>query len=133
MSDMIESKTWTQAEADSIAVAEASREEVWKSKSYMGAIFMGDFDVEMTFPFPEQDPKDKKIGDEICAKIEAWCQESVDGHEIDRTETIPAFIWKGMADLGLFAIKISPKYGGMGMSQTNYMRILVLFPFIVVL
>jgi hypothetical protein len=57
---MIENKHWNKQEAQSIAVAEESREEDWKSKSYMGSIFMGDFDLAMTFPFPQQDPEDKK-------------------------------------------------------------------------
>ena len=33
-------------------------------------------------------------------------------------------VWKGLADMGLFGIKIPTKYGGLGLSQTNYMRIL---------
>ena len=103
---MIENKNWNKQEADSIAVAESSREETWKSKSYMGSVFMGDFDVNMTFPFPNQKPEDKAIGDEICAKIDAWCADNVDGEEIDRTECIPAHVWKGLADMGLFGIKI---------------------------
>ncbi|MEC7988118.1 MAG: acyl-CoA dehydrogenase family protein [Myxococcota bacterium] len=121
---MIENKKWNKEEAASIAVAETSREETWKSKSYMGSIFMGDFDIQMAFPFPEQAAEDKKIGDEICAKVDAWCKENLDGNLIDETETIPAHVWKGLADLNLFAIKIPQKYGGLGMSQTNYMRIL---------
>merc|ERR1712093_464152 len=90
----------------------------------MGSIFMGDFDIQMAFPFPEQAPEDKKIGDDICAKVDAWCKENLNGDLIDETETIPAHVWKGLADLNLFAIKIPKQYGGLGMSQTNYMRIL---------
>jgi alkylation response protein AidB-like acyl-CoA dehydrogenase len=90
----------------------------------MGSIFIGDFDIKMAYPFPEQDPEDKKIGDEFCAKLDQWCKETLDGDEIDRTETIPAHIWRGLKELNLFAIKIPKQYGGLGMSQTNYMRIL---------
>ena len=60
------------------------------------------------------------IGDEICARVEAWCVENLDGEEIDRTETIPAHVWRGLKELNLFAIKIPTKYNGLGMSQTNY-------------
>lgn len=121
---MIENKNWNKEEAAAIAVAEESREEKWLSKGYMASIFMGDFDLSTVYPYPFQESEDKKIGDEICAKVETWCQENLDGEEIDRTETIPAHVWKGLADLGLFAIKIPKKYNGLGMSQTNYMRIL---------
>ena len=121
---MIENKNWNKEEAASIAVAESSREESWLSKSYMQSIFMGDFDITMAYPFPFQKEDDKKIGDEICAKIDQWCQENLNGEEIDRTETIPAHVWKGLAEMGLFAIKIPKEYDGLGLSQTNYMRIL---------
>jgi alkylation response protein AidB-like acyl-CoA dehydrogenase len=120
----IENKNRNAEEDASIEVAEASRESSWKSKSYMGSIFIGDFDIKMAYPFPEQDPEDKKIGDEFCAELEQWCKDNLDGDEIDRTETIPARIWKGLKELNLFAIKIPKEYGGLGMSQTNYMRIL---------
>jgi alkylation response protein AidB-like acyl-CoA dehydrogenase len=122
----IENKNRNAQEDASIEVAEASRETTWKSKSYMGSIFLGDFDISMAFPFPEQDPEDKKIGDQFCAKIEEWCIENLDGDEIDRTEIIPAHIWVGLKELNLFAIKIPKEYGGLGLSQTNYMRILSL-------
>ena len=121
---MIENKNWNKEEAAAIAVAEESREEKWLSKGYMASIFMGDFDLSTVYPYPFQESEDKKKGDEICAKVEAWCQQNLDGEEIDRTQTIPAHVWRGLAEMGLFAIKIPTKYNGLGMSQTNYMRIL---------
>jgi len=121
---MIENKNRNQAEAAAVAVAEDNREMDWKSKSFMASMFMGDFDVSMCFPFPEQDPDDKAIGDAKCAEVEAWASEFIDGAQIDRDEEMPAHVLKGCADLGLMGIKIPTKYGGLGMSQTNYMRIL---------
>ena len=120
----IENKNRSAAEDESLQVAEASRDATWKSKSYMASIFLGDFDINMAYPYPEQEPQDKKIGDEYCAKVEEWCQKNLDGEEIDRTETIPAHVWRGLKELNLFAIKIPKEYNGLGMTQTNYMRIL---------
>ena len=121
---MIENKNRNQEEDKSIAVAEESREANWKSKSFMASMFMGDLDVSMCFPFPDQEPEDKAIGDDWVAKVDAWCSENIDGEEIDRTGEIPASVMRGLAELGLFGIKIPAKYGGLGLSQTNYMRIL---------
>jgi len=115
------------AEEDaSIAVAETARELDWKSKSFIQSIFMGDLDTRMCFPFPEQSAADKAIGDEVCARVEAWASEAIDGEQIDQSGTIPASVLKGLNDLGLFGIKIDKKYGGLGLSQTNYMRLLSL-------
>jgi alkylation response protein AidB-like acyl-CoA dehydrogenase len=121
---MIENKNRNKEEDKSIAVAEDSRESSWKSKSFMGAMFMGDLDVSMCYPFPDQAPEDKAIGDEWVAKVDAWCAEHVDGELIDSTGEIPASVFKGLADLGMFGIKIPTEYGGLGLSQTNYMRLL---------
>ena len=116
---MIENKNRNAEEARSIQVAEESRELDWKSKSFIASLFMGDLDIRLA-----EDPADKVLGDEICARVDAWARENIDGEEIDRTEEIPAHVWKGLAELGLFGIKIPKKYGGLGMSQSNYMRIL---------
>ncbi len=120
----IENKNRNIEEAKSVAVAEDSRELDWKSKSFMASMFMGDIDMGMAYPFPEQSPEDKAAGDAVIAKIRAFCEENVDGEAIDRNEEIPAHVLKGFADLGLWAIKIPTEYGGLGMSQTNYGRIL---------
>ena len=121
---MIENKNRNKEEDKSIAVAEESREADWKSKSFMASIFMGDLDVSMCYPFPDQEAEDKAIGDEWVEKVDAWCSEHVDGEEIDRTGELPASVLRGLAELGLFGIKIPTEYGGLGLSQTNYMRIL---------
>ena len=121
---MIENKNRNKDEAASIAVAEDNRELDWKSKSFMASMFMGDLDMGMCFPFPAQDPADKAEGDALLAKVEAWASENIDGEQIDADEEIPAHVLRGCAELGLMAIKIPKEYGGLGMSQTNYMRVL---------
>jgi alkylation response protein AidB-like acyl-CoA dehydrogenase len=121
---LIDNKNRTNEEDASIAVAETNRELDWKSKSFIASLYMGELDPGMCYPFPEQDPADKAAADELIAKIHAWASEHVDGEAIDRTGIIPAHVFKGCQDLGLFAIKIPTEYGGLGLSQTNYMRIL---------
>lgn len=121
---MIENDNRTQEENNSIELAEANREVDWKSKSFMASLFMGDLDIDMAYPFPEQAPDDKALGDTWCAKVDAWCTENIDGEAIDRAESIPAHVFRGLGELGLFGIKIPTEYGGLGLSQTNYMRLL---------
>lgn len=121
---MIENKNRNVEEAKSIQVAEESRELDWKSKSFMGSMFMGDLDVSLSYPFPTQSEEDQKAGDEIIERFESWAFDNLDGDAIDKAQEIPPHVWKGIADLGLFGIKIPKEYGGLGLSQTNYVRIL---------
>ncbi len=122
--NIIENKSRTEQEAASVEVAEQNRELDWKSKSFLASIFMGDFDVSMVSPFPEQEAADKAIGDELCARISAWADENLDGDLIDETQEIPAHVFKGLNELGLFGCKIPKEYGGLGLTPLNYLRVL---------
>ena len=106
----------------SMEVTEEAREEI-KKTSFGAQLFMGKFDSGLLYPFPEQDPEDKKIGDAYIEKIVKYVKENIDPSEVDRTYEMPKKYIKGLADLGAFALKIPKKYGGMGLSQTNYNRV----------
>ncbi len=112
--------------AKSLEVAEEAREEVWKYPSFVAALFTGKISWDLVFPFPEQDAADKNIGDEFVKKVEAFLKREVDADEIDRTGLISERIMKGLADMGLFGIKIPKEYGGLGLSQINYNRIIAM-------
>jgi alkylation response protein AidB-like acyl-CoA dehydrogenase len=53
-------------------------------------------------------------------------KEHVDPDEIDRTGEIPQEVIDGLARMGAFGIKITPEFGGLGLSQTNYCRAAVM-------
>src|SRR5436190_8245021 len=83
---------------------------------------MGRIDVNRLFPFPTQSAEDRDQGDAFLKKLERFLREHVDPDEIDRTGEIPQEVIDGLAQMGAFGIKISPNYGGLGLSQTNYCR-----------
>ncbi len=113
-----------QEEKRSLEVAEAARETQWKKPSFVGELFMGRLRTELLFPFPEQDEADRKVGDEIVEKVRAFLIEKVDADKIDQTKNIPKGVLDGLKKLGLFGIKIPKEYGGLGLSQVNYNRII---------
>src|SRR4029077_1232642 len=65
---------------------------------------------------------DRDQGDAFLTSLEKLLREKVDPDEIDRTGEIPADVMDALAKLGAFGIKVSPEYGGLGLSQTNYCR-----------
>ena len=89
----IENAKRSAAEDQSMEVAEASRELEWKSKSFIGSLFMGTFDIKLASPFPLQSKEDKAIGDAICRDVDAWARENIDGAEIDRVGKIPPHVY----------------------------------------
>src|SRR5205823_494619 len=71
-------------------------------------------------PFPTQSAEDRDQDDAFLTALENLLREKVDPDEIDRTGEIPPAVLEALAKLGAFGIKVSPEYGGLGLSQTNY-------------
>ncbi|MDO8519180.1 MAG: acyl-CoA dehydrogenase family protein [Deltaproteobacteria bacterium] len=119
----MELKGASQGKQEALDVAEDARETEWSHPSFVGELFMGRLRKELISPYPLQSPEDKKIGDELMAKVAAYLKANLDPDEVDRTGVIPPHVLKGLADMGLFGMKISKEYGGMGLSQVNYGRV----------
>jgi hypothetical protein len=113
-------------EQRSLETAEAAREAEWTAPSFVGELFMGRLQADMIFPFPEQDPDDRKLGDALLKKVKTFLAKEVDADAIDRNKEIPDKVIEGFRKLGLFGIKLPKEYGGLGMSQINYNRIIEL-------
>ncbi len=113
-------------ERRSLEVAEAAREKEWQKPSFVSELFMGRLRTDLVFPFPEQEPADRHAGDAVLAKLEVFLKEKVDADRIDREKEIPAEVIDGLREMGLFGIKIPKEYGGLGLSQVNYNRIVQL-------
>jgi len=111
---------------EALEVTEAAREAEWHYPSFVADLFMGRLRTDLVFPYPEQDEADRRIGDAFLAQLKAFLKANVDPDEIDRTREIPARVLEGLARLGCFGMKIPKEYGGMGLSQTNYNRVISL-------
>lgn len=113
-------------EQRSLETAEAAREPEWTAPSFVGELFMGRLQADLIFPFPQQDEEDRKLGDSLLKKLKTFLAKEVDADAIDRDKEIPEKVIDGFRKLGLFGIKLPKKYGGLGLSQVNYNRIIQL-------
>jgi len=114
------------AAPEALEVTEAARQAEWHHPSFVAELFMGRLLTPVVFPYPEQTAEDRRIGEEYLSRIEAFLREHVDPDEIDRTGEIPARVIEGLARLGCFGMKIPKDYGGLGLSQVNYNRVISL-------
>ncbi|MBI3848067.1 MAG: acyl-CoA dehydrogenase family protein [Planctomycetes bacterium] len=112
------------ARREAMEVAEAARESAMTRPSLTADLFLGRFRPELVVPFPEQDEADRRRGDEIRSKVEAFLRENLDADEVDRTGEVPPRVIEGLRQLGCFGLKIPREYGGLGLSQVNYNRII---------
>ncbi|MBI3999908.1 MAG: acyl-CoA dehydrogenase family protein [Candidatus Omnitrophica bacterium] len=106
-----------------VEVAEEAREKEWKYPSFIGELFLGNTRWDLILPYPEQSEADRRIGDEICAKVAAFLKKNLDPDALDRTGELPRHVIDGLAQLGCFGMKIPKEYGGLHLSQVNYNRV----------
>lgn len=107
---------------ESLELAEASRESEWSYPSFVRELFHGKLPWHLIYPFPQQSETDKKIGTEYLEKLKDFLLTHLDPDEVDRTGEISQEVIKGLTDLGALAMKISPDFNGLGLSQVNYNR-----------
>ena len=113
------------SEKEAREVAEAARESGWERPSFAKELYLGTFDWSLIHPHPRQDPAAAAPGEEFLAKLRAYC-ESLDGGRVERDAQIPDDYIKGLADLGVFGMKIPTAYGGLGLSMLHYGKALTL-------
>lgn len=114
------------SEREARDVAESAREAQWQHPSFVREMFLGRFRLDLVHPHPERtDPDEAARAAAFMAQLRGVL-ETVDSDEIDRTGEIPERVVQAMRDIGAFGIKIPREYGGLGLSQTTYIRALEL-------
>ena len=111
---------------EALEAIEAAREATWERPTFAGQLFLGRVMGGLIFPYAVQSEEDRRIGDAYCAEVEAFLKAKVDADAIDRTGEMPAEVIQGLAKMGCFGMKIPKEYGGMGLSQVNYNRVISL-------
>jgi hypothetical protein len=112
----------TQGAVEAMEVAEASRETEWEKPSFVGQLFLGNLDLDLIHPFPEQPEADKAEADQFLEKLERFLAENVDADKIDEQGEYDYSLFERFKQLGAWGMKIPKEYGGLGFTATNYNR-----------
>lgn len=123
---IIDTSKMSKEQAEVLEIAEAAREKTYTRPSFMRQLFLGDFEKDMVFPFPEYSAEDTKEADELIEKLSSYLETHLDPEEVDATRTIPDEVIAELFRMGVFAMKVPKKYGGLGFSQFNYNRVMML-------
>jgi alkylation response protein AidB-like acyl-CoA dehydrogenase len=119
---VIDTSKMSPAQREALELTESAREAVQAEPGFAGGLFMGRFNLAAIHPFPTQSAEDRDHGAPFLEQLKEFLKEHVNPDEIDRTGEIPQNVIEALARLGAFGIKISPEFGGLGLSQTNYCR-----------
>src|SRR5882757_5633632 len=123
---VIDTSKMVKGQREALELAEAARDPLEDRGSFASNLFVGRYDFNRIYPYPAQSAEDRAAGEEFLQKLESYLRDHVDPDEIDRTGEIPPENFKGLAEIGAFGIKVPKKYGGLGLSQSNYGRAAVL-------
>ena len=114
------------SEEEARDVAEKAREDKWDKPSFLREMFLGNFRPDLLYPFPESKGVSRPEFQEYYEKMRTLLVEEVDADAIDRDGQIPRELRDKLAELGAFGMKIEKEYGGLGLSQAEYNRLLQL-------
>ncbi len=92
--------------------------------SFMKALFHGVIAEEMVLPYPEMSGDERDTVRMIVDNVKRFTDTKVDPARIDREHEIPEDVLNGMKELGLFGMSIPEEYGGLGLSNTAYARVM---------
>ena len=113
-------------EAESRAVAEASRQKEWRKPSFMKQLFLGDFQFGMIHPFPGVGEPERAEYTEFNERLKNFLLDEIDPLEIDAKGDFPPHVIPRLAALGALGINLPKEYGGLGFSKTEYCRVMEL-------
>ncbi len=123
---IIDTSKMNEGKRQALELTEASREQQWTKPSFAQQLFMGTFDHALIDDFPVQSAADQAIGDTFIKEFEAFLKANLDPEDVDATRTIPQAVVDGMFRMGVFAMKVPKEYGGLGFTQVNYNRVMMM-------
>ena len=113
------------SERESLRVAEAARQVDWSEPSFLKEIFLGNLQMHLIRPIPDA-LRERPEFTEFYERFRTFLRDKVRPGEIDRTGEYPPEVIDGLKRLGAFGMKIPKEYGGLGLNQVEYGRIMEL-------
>ena len=123
---MIDTSRMNEGQREALEVTEAARETKVENPSFAGQLFMGTFVPDPLTPFPFQNDKEREIGDKLVESLATYLKDHLDPEEVDETRTIPPDVIDELVRQGVFAMKIPKEYDGLGLTQVNYNRVMMM-------
>jgi alkylation response protein AidB-like acyl-CoA dehydrogenase len=129
------------AEQASREAAEAARETQWRERSFLRDIFLGKFRFDLVRAHPASmldgamdgatDGATDGSGHRPAFRrfytaLEEFLRTRVDPVIIDESGEYPPDVVRGLAEIGAFGMKIPEEYGGLGLSNYEYARAMML-------
>ena len=91
--------------------------------SFAKALYFGLCDSKRVFPFPQVHEAERQRVDTVLRELRQFCDAHLDPVAIDEQCTIPEDVILGLGRVGALGCTIPEEFGGLGLSQYGYCRI----------
>jgi len=95
-----------------------------QKEGFAKELYFGKFRAESIIPYPVLTGEQRQRGDEAVAAVQEFVAKHIDPDKIDREADIPRDVIHGLGDVGVLGMTVAPQYGGRGLSQQNYCRVM---------
>ncbi len=95
-----------------------------KKPSFAKMLYFGILDSDRVFPFPKLASGEREKVDEMLQKLNEFADKEIDADAIDRQAAIPHAVIHGLAEMGILGMTVPKEYGGLGMSQMAYCKVM---------
>ncbi|MGK5085134.1 acyl-CoA dehydrogenase family protein [Bdellovibrionota bacterium FG-1] len=92
--------------------------------SFMKALFFGQIREEMIFPYPRVPAETAETVKMIADSLAKFAQNNIKSAEWDEKGAMPREIVDAMSELGMMGLAVPEEFGGLGLPQSAYARVL---------
>src|SRR3954470_14140399 len=94
-----------------------------REASFGKSLFFGEILEDQLFPYPELDPESRETVSAVCDVVDKMMA-GVDGRKLDEAGELPKELLQQLRESGLFGLVIPQDYGGLGLNNTGYARVM---------
>jgi alkylation response protein AidB-like acyl-CoA dehydrogenase len=98
------------SEAEARRVAEAAREKEWGGVNFVRDLFLGRFDVQALYPYPDPERFISDESREWIERFRIFLRDEVDSDRIDREGKVPPAVVERLKEIGAFGMKVPKEY-----------------------
>src|SRR5882724_4601942 len=91
--------------------------------SFGKSLFFGEILEDQIFPYPEMPAAHRETVASVCEAIDKFMA-TLDTRKLDRDGVMPPALVQQLRELGLFGLIVPEEYGGLGLSNTGYARVM---------
>lgn len=113
----------TMSSADSADTTDP-KTEAKPASSFAKSLFAGQLPDELVFPFPRLGRDESRTVHDLISSAREFLDSSYDPAKVEEQRWVGDDIIRGLGERGLLGLYVAPEYGGQGLSQTGYCRVM---------